>query len=81
MKPGPCEYGGIESVARCGGGDGAKACNDVVYDREKSTQVRAQLHLVKSEMVNLVKGHPRYVALDAERLAMENYLNVVKAAH
>ena len=31
IKPGPCEYGGIESVARCGGGDGGKPCTDVVW--------------------------------------------------
>src|SRR5690606_6229050 len=37
MKPGPCEYGGVESVARCAGGDvgeGGRPCADVLYDRE-----------------------------------------------
>jgi hypothetical protein len=81
MKPGPCEYGGIESVARCGGGDGGKPCTDVVYDREKAPQVQAQLHRVSAEMENLATEHPRYAALAAERQAMENYLNVVTATH
>ena len=81
MKPGPCEYGGIESVARCGGGDGGKPCTDVVYDRKKATQVRAQLHFVTAEMEQLAKEHPRYPALAAERQAMENYLNVIATAH
>jgi hypothetical protein len=81
MKPGPCEYGGIESVARCGGGDGARPCSDVVFDRMNLTQVRAQLHQVVGEMEQLAKEHPRYMALAAERVAMENYLNVVAPAH
>lgn len=80
MKAGACEYGGVESVARCGGGDGAKPCSDVVYDREKVPQVRAQLHHVTAEMGQLAKEHPRYAALAAERQAMENYLNVTSAA-
>ncbi|MDA0558331.1 hypothetical protein [Burkholderia pseudomallei] len=80
MKAGPCEYGGVESVARCGGGDGGKPCSDVLYDRENVPQVRAQLHQVTAEMEQLAKEHPRYAALAAERQAMENYLNVISAA-
>jgi hypothetical protein len=81
MKAGACEYGGIESVARCGGGDGGKPCTDVVYDREKAPQVHAQLHHVMAEMKQLAKEHPRYAALAAERQAMENYLNDISAAN
>ncbi|WP_157991362.1 hypothetical protein [Caldimonas tepidiphila] len=79
MKPGPCEYGGIESVARCGGGDGGKPCTDVVFDRDKEAQVRAQLDQVLIELRQLVASHPRHAALVAERQAMENYLNVIAA--
>lgn len=80
MKSGPCEYGGVESVARCGGGDGVKPCSDVVYDREKLSQVQAQLHQVTAEMEQLAQQHPRYTALAAERKAMENYLDAVTTA-
>ncbi|WP_147487716.1 hypothetical protein [Burkholderia pseudomallei] len=80
MKAGPCEYGGVESVARCGGGEGGKPCSDVVYDREKEPHVRAQLHQVTAEMKQLSKEHPRYAALAAEREAMENFLNVISTA-
>lgn len=79
MKPGPCNYGGIESVARCGGGDGKAPCTDVVFDREREEQVRNQLHLVSGKMEQLSSEHPRYSALAAECKAMENYLNVVAA--
>lgn len=80
MKPGPCEFGGVESVARCGGGDGGKPCSDVVYDREKEPQVRAQLAKVMGEMEQLTEGVPRHASLAAEGKAMENYLNDVAAA-
>lgn len=79
MKPGPCDYGGIESVARCGGGDGNAPCTDVVFDREREEQVRNQLRHVTGKMEQLSSEHPRYSALAAECKAMENYLNVVAA--
>ena len=80
MKTGPCGYGGVESVARCGGGDGGKPCSDVIYDREKESQVRTQLHRVTAELEQLAQQHPRYTALAAERKAMENYLDAITTA-
>lgn len=77
MKGGACEYGGIESVARCAGGDGDKPCTDVLYDRRKEPQVRADMHRVEAEIKMLPSGHPRSSALLKERQAMENYLNAI----
>ena len=77
MKGGACEYGGIESVARCAGGDGDKPCTDVLYDRRKEPQVRADMHRVEVEIKMLPAGHPRSSALLKERQAMENYLNAI----
>jgi hypothetical protein len=77
MKGGACEYGGIESVARCAGGDGNKPCTDVLYDRRKEPQVRADIHRVDVEIKLLPSGHPRSSALLKERQAMENYLNAI----
>jgi hypothetical protein len=79
MKAGACEYGGVESVARCAGGDDGKPCSDVLYDREKEAQVRADLRRVTEEIKLLRAGQPRYNALVEERRAMENYLNVISA--
>ena len=80
MKAGPCEYGGVESVARCGGGDGGKPCSDVVFDRQREPQVRVQLKRATEEMALHREDAPRRTALAAEAKAMENYLNVVAAA-
>lgn len=77
MKAGNCEYGGIESVARCAGGDGHKPCNDVLFDRKKEPQVRADLRRVLEEIALLSAGQPRYKALIEEQRAMENYLDAI----
>jgi len=77
MKAGACEYGGIESIARCAGGDGDKPCVDVLYDRSKEPQVRADMRRVDVEIKMLPTEHPRARALLEERQGMENYLNVI----
>ncbi len=79
MKAGACEYGGIESVARCAGGDGDKPCTDVLYDRNKEPRVRADMRRLDEEIKMLPLGHPRSNALVQERQAMENYLNAISA--
>jgi len=78
MKAGACEYGGVESIARCAGGDGRKPCSDVLFDRTKENQIRQDLLLAKEQMARLPKGSPRYDALQMECHGMENYLNVIE---
>jgi hypothetical protein len=77
MKAGACEFGGIESVARCAGGDGSKPCAEVVYDKSKAPQVRADVVRVSSELERLSPEHPRHKALSQELRAMENYLDEI----
>jgi len=79
MKAGACEYGGVESVARCGGGDGGKPCSDLLFDRAKEPQVRADLKRIDEELAMVSDGSPRYRALLADRRGLENYLNVIQA--
>ncbi|MYM96873.1 hypothetical protein [Duganella vulcania] len=77
MKVDVCDYGGVESVSRCAGGDGGKPCRDVAFDREKEPQVRIALQRIAEEMVGLPDNSPRYQALLADRRGMESYLNVI----
>lgn len=79
MKAGVCEYGGIESVSRCAGGDSGKPCTEVLYDRKKEPQIRADICRVDEEIKMLPLGHPRSKALATERRAMENYLNAISS--
>lgn len=77
MKSGACEYGGVESVARCAGGDGGKPCSDVLFDRAKEPQIRGDLKRIDDEIANLSEDSPRRRALLADRRGLENYLNVI----
>lgn len=77
MKAGACDYGGVESVARCAGSDNGKPCSDVLYDRTKEPQIRSELACVAKEMARLPVDSPRHRALLLEHRAMEVYLNAI----
>lgn len=74
---GVCDYGGIESISRCTGGDGYAPCADALYDSEKSVGVEHEITLIEQELQSCQADSPRHKALQAERKGLENYLNVV----
>lgn len=76
-KRGICEYGGIESVARCAGGDGGAPCADALFDREKSKQVKADLAELTRQLDAAPANSPLRKALNAEVHAMENFLDLL----
>jgi hypothetical protein len=76
-KLGHCEYGGIESVARCAGGDDHNPCQDALFDRQKASAIVIQITRLKQDLQQAQEGSPRYRALQTEIKAMENYLDVV----
>lgn len=76
---GVCRYAGVESIARCAGGDGRAPCADVLYDRLKAPTVEKDLMKVDQALVTLPVGSPRHQALLAERKGLENFLNVVRS--
>jgi len=75
-KRGACEYGGIESVARCAGGDGNKPCRDAIYDSSKRSSVERSLADVEVRLSQAKAGSPRARALEAEAQGLRNFLNV-----
>lgn len=77
MSSAACEYGGIESIAHCAGGDGDKACLQVRYDRQKELQIRTDLRRIIEEIGRQPAESPRKKALLAEKRGMENYLNAI----
>ena len=77
MKAGACEYGGVESVARCAGGDDGKPCSDILFDKALAPQIRNDIQRIDQEMSRLPNDSPRYRALLLDRKGMENYLNAV----
>ena len=77
-KRGSCEYGGIESVARCAGGDDGKPCGEAIYDRQKRPAAELELKSVKQQLRVAQRGSPRERALRAERQGLSNYLNATR---
>ncbi|VVE37859.1 hypothetical protein PCO31110_04034 [Pandoraea communis] len=76
-KRGHCEYGGIESISRCAGGDGGKPCGEAIYDRKKRSSVERQLESVERKIAEAQPFSPRERALQSEAQGLRNYLNVI----
>ncbi|MCG5078589.1 hypothetical protein [Paraburkholderia tagetis] len=77
-KDGHCDYGGIESVARCAGGDGDKPCRDAIYDRTKQLSVERQLASIERRIEKAQPDSPRARALQAEAHGLRSYLDVIR---
>jgi hypothetical protein len=77
-KQGHCDYGGIESVARCAGGDGGKPCPDVLYDRMKQSSIETQTESVELLLQSAEPDSRRERILQAEKQGLRNYLDVVR---
>ncbi|MEI7296243.1 hypothetical protein WCQ02_29220 [Paraburkholderia tropica] len=77
-KQGHCDYGGIESIARCTGGDGDKPCREAIYDKNKQGAVEQQLARVEGQITQARPSSPRAKALQAEANGLRNYLNAIR---
>ena len=76
-KRGPCPFGGVESVAHCGGGDSNAPCADVLYDREKLTQVRKLGRIIDQRLIDAPDGTPVWESLKAQKRSVENFIHVI----
>lgn len=76
-NPRPCPYGGIEYIARCGGGDDAPPCEHALYRRDKlPVYIKLRESLTKS--INAAPPNsPLHASLIFQLKAVENAINVV----
>ena len=77
----PCPYGGIDSVAHCGGGDVAgdvKPCPEVLYDRDKVRQVKALDRHLDERLDDVPLDSPLRASLEAQKRSVRNYLHVIE---
>lgn len=77
-KRGHCDYGGIESVARCSGGDGRKPCRDALYDKAKQASAERQLETTERQIAEAQPDSPRARNLQAEAHGLRNYLDIIR---
>lgn len=78
LKRGVCEYGGIESVSKCAGGDGGNICSDAVFIRRNKEKLIKLRDAHKSEIEQIEIHSPRYKALTQEIKAIGIYLDVIE---
>lgn len=76
-KIGPCEYGGVDTIARCSGGDGHAACVHALFDRERRPQIRQLGQVIEARLVDAPAASPYRESLEAQQRAVENALNVI----
>lgn len=76
-KSGPCQYGGIDNVVRCGGGDDKGACADALFDRARIPVIRRLQASLSKQLAAAENGSPRQLSLQAQLRATENALNVL----
>ncbi|RBA24355.1 hypothetical protein [Herminiimonas fonticola] len=76
----PCPYGGIDTVAHCGGGaaDDGKSCSDILYDRSKQAQVEHLERVLNERLSTAPAGSPLYESLEAQKRSVEDYYHATK---
>jgi hypothetical protein len=80
MKRGNCEYGGIESIAHCGGGDSGAPCTHVLFDVHKAEKNKQYGIDLERRLASTTQGTPRYNALKAELKSLKNYYASIRKA-
>jgi hypothetical protein len=74
----PCPYEGIESSARCAGGDGRGPCDAALFDRNKRDSVARQLVETERQIVESKENSPRRRFLLAEARGLRNYVTAIE---
>lgn len=74
----PCPYEGIESSARCAGGDGHSPCDAALFDRNKKDAVVRQLVDTERQIVESKENSPRRRFLLAEACGLRNYVAAIE---
>lgn len=74
----PCPYGGIDYVGRCGGGDGAPACLDLLIDKNKKTQIQTLAQTLSLRLNTAPQESPLHTSIKYQLKAVENALHVIE---
>jgi len=77
MKRGPCSFGGIDNIVRCGGGDVGTPCADALFDREKKPRIVKLGELIAAKLKGTPEDSPLRESFLAQQRSVENALNVL----
>ncbi|WP_144063273.1 hypothetical protein [Pseudomonas putida] len=78
-KKGFCEYGGIDNVTRCGGGDGRPPCIDALYDKSRRKNIVEYGMIIQERLISAEEFSPLRESLNSQLRAVENALRVIDA--
>jgi hypothetical protein len=76
-KRGPCEYGGIDNIVRCGGGDNKAPCADALFDQSRVPLIQRLSRMLLQQIEEAENDTPYKYSLEAQRRAAENALDVL----
>lgn len=76
MKPGPCSYGGVESLTKCTHGEGGGICMDAVFDRNNQHALDGLKKSFEEKLSSIDPDSPRATALKKEIVALGVYQDV-----
>lgn len=76
-RRGPCEYGGVDNVIRCGGGDKHGPCADALFDRNKEHAIKLLVSEINSRLTSAPLDSPYRESLQAQKLAAENAIHAI----
>jgi hypothetical protein len=77
LKRGPCPFGGIDNIVRCGGGDTGTPCANALYDREKRTRITQLGELIAAKLKDTTSDSPLRGSLLAQQRSVENALDAL----
>ncbi|EPA94926.1 hypothetical protein [Pseudomonas sp. G5(2012)] len=77
---GYCEYGGVDNVARCGGGDGKPPCSELLIDKRKRPKIEQYLQVISTRLIEAPDFTPYKDSLEAQKRAVLTALNVIDSA-
>lgn len=76
-KKGYCEYGGIDNVARCCGGDGRPPCIEGLIDKSKKNVIFDLGIIVNERIESAPEDSPYKTALMAQKASIDNALRLL----
>ncbi len=77
LHRGACQYGGIDNIARCGGGDGGKPCHDALYDRSKLPKILKLRDMLTEKIDELPFNSLLRTSLEAQQRSVANAISVL----
>lgn len=76
-KNGPCEYGGIDNIVRCGGGDGKPPCIDALFDSEMLPSLINLETSIASQVASCDTASPLHGSLSFQLRSVKNVITII----